>query len=107
MASVFYPEIKEQFDADGFLLDMNRWNTALANNLAKKDGLKQLTQAHWDVIFYLREHYQTNHSLPPMKHVCHVYGMSPHCVEELFHNCKEAWRISGLPNPGEEAKSYM
>jgi tRNA 2-thiouridine synthesizing protein E len=107
MASVFYPEIGAQFDADGFLLDMHQWNKALANNLARKDGLDHLTHAHWNIIHYLREHYQKNRSIPATRHVCHVYGLAPHCVDELFHNFREAWRIAGLPNPGEEAKSYM
>jgi len=26
---------------------------------------------------------------------------------QLFSSCKTLWLIAGLPNPGEEAKSYM
>ena len=96
-----------KFDADGFLLDMREWNPGLASALAEKDGLEQLTQSHWNIIYYLREHYHKYQALPVMRHVCRVYGMPSHCVDELFHDCKEAWRISGLPNPGEEAKTYM
>jgi hypothetical protein len=25
----------------------------------------------------------------------------------LFPNPREAWRVAGLPNPGEEAKTYL
>jgi len=28
-------------------------------------------------------------------------------VENLFRSEREAWRIAGLPDPGEEAKAYM
>jgi len=29
------------------------------------------------------------------------------CLEQLFHGTREAWRIAGLPDPGEEARAYM
>jgi len=96
-----------RFDADGFLLDFQQWNPELAANLAETDGLQHLTQSHWNIIYYFRAHYFKNHTLPVMRHVCRTFGMSSHCVVELFKDCKEAWRISGLPNPGEEAKTYM
>jgi tRNA 2-thiouridine synthesizing protein E len=33
--------------------------------------------------------------------------LGKYAVDRLFGGCREAWRIAGLPNPGEEAKSYM
>jgi tRNA 2-thiouridine synthesizing protein E len=43
-----------------------------------------------------------------MRHVCGVTHLEKHCVTDLFGNgSKEAWRVAGLPNPGEEAKAYM
>lgn len=30
-----------------------------------------------------------------------------HCVKQLFGGPLEAWRIAGLPDPGEEARAYM
>jgi tRNA 2-thiouridine synthesizing protein E len=33
--------------------------------------------------------------------------LGEHGVQRLFGGCREAWRIAGLPNPGEEAKNYM
>ena len=107
MATLIDNKTDISFDEDGFLLDMRQWSPALANDLAEKDGLQHLTHAHWKIIYYLREHYYEYHTIPVMRHVCHVHGMSSHCVDNLFNGCKEAWRVSGLPNPGEEAKTYM
>jgi tRNA 2-thiouridine synthesizing protein E len=46
--------------------------------------------------------------LPVERTVCREIGMDPHCIETLFDkDLKCAWRIAGLPNPGEEAKVYM
>jgi tRNA 2-thiouridine synthesizing protein E len=33
--------------------------------------------------------------------------MDKHAVQRLFGGCRAAWRIAGLPNPGDEALSYM
>jgi len=70
-------------------------------------GQIKLGPDHWSVIFYLREHHLENGSLPVMSHVCRVMHLGKYAVEGLFGGCREAWRIAGLPNPGEEAKSYM
>ena len=42
-----------------------------------------------------------------MRRVCHDAGIERHQVNELFGYCLVAWRVAGLPNPGEEAKSYL
>jgi tRNA 2-thiouridine synthesizing protein E len=33
--------------------------------------------------------------------------MSKYFVEHLFRSQREAWRIAGLPDPGEEARAYL
>lgn len=96
-----------QFDDDGFLADPAQWNRELAQQLASSDGIGDLSEAHWAVLLHLREHYLRSQALLPASHVCHVNQLDPECVVGLFQNMREAWRIAGLPNPGEEAKSYM
>ena len=96
-----------QFDEDGFLLDPLSWTPELAIEIADADGLLNLTSAHWKIIDYLREHYLTSGTLSVMNHVCRVNHLERHCVHELFHNSREAWRVAGLPNPGEEARARM
>jgi tRNA 2-thiouridine synthesizing protein E len=96
-----------QLDEDGFLTDPQLWDEDLARKLARADGLPELNEHHIEVIRYLREHYLRHGTIPAMQHVCWVTEQGPRCIEELFHTCREAWRIAGLPNPGEEAKSYM
>jgi TusE/DsrC/DsvC family sulfur relay protein len=83
------------------------WNEDLAQRLAQQDGVGELTEEHWRVIRFLREHFIQYGALPPERSACHFSHLDPHCVHRLFHGTKEAWRIAGLPDPGEEAKSYM
>jgi len=102
------PMIETLLDAEGFLSDPEQWNEEIARLLARNDGLQELSQDHWVVIHALREHYHRFGSTPPaFSHICHVNHLGRHCVENLFSSEREAWRIAGLPDPGEEAKSYM
>lgn len=96
-----------EFDEDGFLNNPAAWNKELAQQIAGADGVGSLGDLHWAVIDQLRDHYLNHGSLVPTSHVCRVNNLDPLCVAKTFRNMREAWRIAGLPNPGEEAKSYM
>ncbi len=96
-----------EFDDDGFLVDPMRWDRLLAEQIAGTDGIGLLQDGHWAVIQLLRDHYFRYGALLPASHVCRMNELDAECVAGLFHNMREAWRIAGLPNPGEEAKSYM
>jgi tRNA 2-thiouridine synthesizing protein E len=95
------------FDQDGFLLNPGDWSKDISRQIAAMDGVGPLTPDHWAIIFYLREHYLTNGTLPVMSHICRVHHLHKNAVQELFGGCRQAWRVAGLPNPGEEAKAYM
>ena len=95
-------------DEDGFLRDPRQWNMQVARMLADMCDVGTLGPDHWAIIFYLREHRLSYGSLPPMSQVCRTRGLNSAAVGRLFMGgCLAAWRVAGLPNPGEEAKSYM
>lgn len=94
-------------DEDGLLRDFNAWNEALAVALARDSGLDALTEQHWKVIRAMRENFARFGAAPAMHRVCRDAGVPRHEVNELFGYCLVAWRVAGLPNPGEEAKSYL
>lgn len=95
------------FDEDGFLFASENWTPSLAEDLAREEGLSELTAKHWEVIHHVRERYFSLGTLPVMRPVCRAVGLDPNKAHHLFSSCKSLWRIAGLPNPGEEAKSYM
>jgi tRNA 2-thiouridine synthesizing protein E len=95
------------FDEDGFLRDPHSWNKQAARIIAEMDDIGPLGPDHWSVIYYLREHHLTYGSLPPLAQVCRTAHLGPYAVHRLFGGCRTAWRIAGLPNPGEEALSHM
>jgi tRNA 2-thiouridine synthesizing protein E len=94
-------------DEDGFLYDPHEWNHDTAVALADDEGVGTLTENHWRVIGHLRRHFLETGALPPMRLICHEIGLHQHCVSDLFGDPESAWRVAGLPKPGEEFKSYL
>ena len=82
------------------------WNEVVAERIATEQGISQLTEEHWRVIHTLRQHFIQYGAMPPMRFACDINRLAPHCVDQLFHTPQEAWRIAGLPDPGEEAQGY-
>lgn len=100
--------LESLLDQDGFFQQPQVWNPSLATVLAQLDGLPELTTEHWQVINALRDHYTRFGAVPPaFAHICARAQLGVHCVERLFRSEREAWRIAGLPDPGEEVKAYL
>ncbi len=96
-----------QFDADGFLQRAEDWDPALAAEIASRDGIGPLEETHFKVIEAMRAHFFAHGTLPVMRQICSETGLEHHCVSDLLDDPRRAWRIAGLPNPGEEAIAYM
>lgn len=95
-----------QFDEDGLLINVMDWSEQLAQEIALRNEIGPLTEAHWEVIRLLREYYLQFGVAPALHSVCRQLHSDPERVHALFHTCLNAWRVAGLPNPGEEAKAY-
>jgi len=95
------------FDPDGLLIDPAMWSEGLAGQVAQNDGLGQLSKEQLALLHTLRRAYARHGSVTALSHVCHLAGHSADCMQHLFPDAREAWRIAGLPNPGEEAKAYL
>jgi len=96
-----------EFDEYGLLRDPADWSPALAQKLAGLAGLGPLTERHWAFLMSLRAYYEKFHAPPPPHKVCHDLRLPRSCGHQLFDTCLSAWRIAGLPDPGEEAKAYL
>ena len=94
-------------DEEGYLLDLNDWNEALAEQIAKQEGLS-LTPAHWEIIHLLRGFYQQFEVSPAMRPLVKAVtkelgaekGKSIYLMQ-LFPGSppKLAAKIAGLPKP--------
>lgn len=100
--------LESLLDGCGFFSDPETWTPEIAERLAHLDGLVELTREHWQIIDALREHYHRFGAAPPaFAHLCARMHQDMRCVERLFRSEREAWRLAGLPDPGEEAKAYL
>jgi sulfur relay (sulfurtransferase) DsrC/TusE family protein len=80
----------------------------MAEETAWREGIPELTDEHWEIIHALPGHYVNFGVVPAMSQVCRDHGKEGwQRVQELFHTCLGAWRVAGLPDPGEEAKTYL
>ncbi len=99
--------IVPEFDTYGFLRDPSCWDEDLARRLAMADGVGPLTETQLAVLRQMRACHARSGTLPAWYHVCHASGLDPQCLSRLFPSPREAWRLAGLPYPGEEALAYL
>lgn len=100
-------DVQVELDEYGLLKDTEQWSELVAHWIAGQNDVGPLTQAHWRFIYALRSYYTKYRFPPAMSLICKKEGMDSHCVQRLFCTCLNAWRVAGLPDPGEEAKSYL
>lgn len=98
---------RPELDEYGMLLDPDAWTPELALELARRAGVGPLTDNHWAFLMSLREYYRKFHAPPPPHKVCYDLHLPHTCGHDMFDTCLTAWRIAGLPDPGEEAKTYL
>jgi tRNA 2-thiouridine synthesizing protein E len=94
-------------DDQGFLLDLNDWNEALAEQIALSEGI-QLTASHWEIITLLRAFYHEFDISPAMRILVKQTKLklgeekgNSHYLLSLFPGspAKIASKIAGLPKP--------
>jgi TusE/DsrC/DsvC family sulfur relay protein len=93
-------------DADGFVIDPRLWSPGMARAIARLDDLR-LTPEHWAIVYCMRERHLASGAIPSASLICRSQGLDRNAVRRLFGSCRDAWRIAGLPYPGEEALAHM
>jgi tRNA 2-thiouridine synthesizing protein E len=94
-------------DKEGFLVDLDDWNPAVAEALARQAGL-ELSPAHWELITLIREFYRDYEVSPAMrvlvKHVREQLG--PDKGDSIYlmtlfpgSPAKLLAKVAGLPRP--------
>lgn len=106
MKTVEYEGQKLTVDEDGFLARLEDWTEAIARSLAAREGITGLSEDQFDILKYLRTYYQKNTFYPIVRSVCRNVHQSKNCVTEKFIDPVKAWKIAGLPNPGEEIITF-
>ncbi len=100
-------DLQRQYRPQAESVTPSAWDEVIAQQLATEDGIGELTEAHWQVIRTLREHFIKYGAPPPLRSACHLSQQGPQCIEDLFHDAHEAWHIAGLPEDNPEISAYL
>jgi TusE/DsrC/DsvC family sulfur relay protein len=86
---------------EGFFTDATQWTEAMAPELAKAEGIDELTEAHWTVIRFMRQEYFEKGTGPTVRMLGKTSGVSVKELYQLFPKgpAKTAARIAGIPKP--------
>ena len=94
-------------DPEGYLRNLDDWSAGLALHLSEKDQL-QLTDAHWEIINFMRNHYQEYGTAPNLRILQKLLktelGEDKSDKKYLFDlfpygPAKQAARYAGMPKP--------
>ncbi len=93
-------------DEDGFLVRFEDWSEVVARALAEREGIAELSEDKLDILKFMRQYYRKYNFFPIIRYVCRNVGQPKDCITDKFSDPVTAWKIAGLPNPGEEVRMF-
>lgn len=96
-----------EIDEEGYLANLDDWSKEIASYIAREEGL-DMTEAHWEVITFLRNYYEEFKIAPMIRVLTKAIGKklgkekgNTKYLYELYPEgpAKQACKIAGLPKP--------
>jgi TusE/DsrC/DsvC family sulfur relay protein len=86
---------------EGFFVDPDQWTDDMAAEIARSEGIDDLTGRHWQVIRFMRHEYEEKGAGPTVRVLGKASGVSVKELYELFPKgpAKTAAKIAGIPKP--------
>ena len=93
--------VEMEMDEDCFIQVPEKWNNAIAEDLAKSEQASPLSQDAWKVVNYLRNYWIEFGIAPPIRKLTKDTGFSLKQIYEMFPSgpAKGACKVAGLPKP--------
>jgi TusE/DsrC/DsvC family sulfur relay protein len=90
-----------QVNDEGFMTNPGEWTKDIAAELAKEDGIGDLTPAHWKVIDFCRADGVATGKAPTLRRITTMAGVTTKDMFALFPKgpAKKVAHISGLGKP--------
>ncbi|MBM4321827.1 MAG: TusE/DsrC/DsvC family sulfur relay protein [Deltaproteobacteria bacterium] len=88
-------------DENGFIQEFDLWNETVANALAVSEGVGEMTEEHWRIVRFIREHYRQFGVAPMLRKLTRMTNTKLSRIYELFPSgpAKGACKVAGLPRP--------
>lgn len=90
-----------EVDDEGFLRSPDDWTEEMAPELAKEEGIDNLTEAHWKVIHFIRKDAKETGQVPTIRRMKNAGGIPTNELYELFPQgpAKKSAKIAGYGKP--------
>lgn len=90
-----------QVNDEGFMTVPAEWTKDIAVEIAKEEGIAELTPAHWKVIDYCRQSAAASGAAPTLRAITTGSGVTTKEMFTLFPKgpAKKVAKISGLGKP--------
>jgi TusE/DsrC/DsvC family sulfur relay protein len=88
-------------DAEGFLAHPEDWTEELAEEIARENGIAELTPRHWQVVRFMRDRFLATGESPSIRSLGKESGVPIKELYALFPKgpAKLAAKIGGIPKP--------
>lgn len=93
--------IAAEVDDDGYLVDYQSWNLELAREIARQEGVPELTPRHLTVIEFVQRDFLIRGHSPNVYRITKESGVNTQELYALFPGgpAKKAAKIAGLKKP--------
>src|SRR6266540_3347581 len=90
-----------ELNDEGFFVHPEQWTEEMAPELARREGIENLTDGHWTVIRFMRDEYAAKGTGPTVRVLGKASGVSVKELYQLFPKgpAKIAAKIAGIPKP--------
>jgi dissimilatory sulfite reductase related protein len=90
-----------EVDDEGFLADPQQWTREIGAEIARENGIPELTDRHWQVVDFMRERYLSEGAAPSIRTLGKASGVPVKELYALFPKgpAKLAAKIGGIPKP--------
>ena len=101
MSKVTYGGKELEIDEDGFIQEPDKWDKAVAEDIAKTEEAYPMSDDHWKLVNYLRNYFLEFEIAPPVRMVIKQTGFDLKTIYKLFPGgpAKGACKVAGLPKP--------
>jgi tRNA 2-thiouridine synthesizing protein E len=90
-----------QVNDEGFMTDPSEWSREIAVEIAKEEGIAELTANHWKIVDFCRQVGTNGGKAPTLRQITTGTGVSTKEMFALFPKgpAKKVARVSGLGKP--------
>jgi tRNA 2-thiouridine synthesizing protein E len=101
MSTTTIADATVELNDEGFFVHPEQWTESMVPELARRDGIDDLSDAHWKVIRFMRSQYLDTGTGPTVRVLGKTSGVTVKELYQLFPKgpAKVAARIAGIPKP--------